>query len=387
MDNLVNFGVMNVFFSPLSFMVGYIVIGSIAAFFGARQTSISLWWAMMFSSPVIVLGAITLIKNPLVYIYLIININWIIAALLSLGLTAFFLSRPGVLRGVSFRSFFSSSVRPFEGWLNVPHEAKIFGFIGTRPTGLARYSAISSLIMLCLFVTLHDWYWVLGFLIFTFILLFSKGKMELISFIASMGFVLFFTHNLLSPLVFVYMLFIIMSGVIIFGNIPYYVGKPSIQEKFDESTNVQELNDKLVVSFPKKTLTRKIATLSGRINGVWSQALIHIKKSPLIGQGFGVERFLLKDYLGRPASVDNTILNAILQSGILGTMFFIISLVLVVGMGYELLASGNHSLILLESVSVGIFILLRGITQSFSSYGADWMFLAPIITYLQIVSK
>lgn len=363
--------------SPLGLIMGYTLIGIFAAFFSTRNKYISWWWAIMFFSPLIVAS------NSL---YLM-NINWAIACFLSLGLVIYFLSRPNVFKSITFNSLISNRVRPFEGWLGVTHETSIMGIVGSRPTGLARYSGIASLVMLCLFVNSYDWYWLIGFILFTAILLFSKGRMEMGAFIVSMGFILFVSHNLLTPLIIIYLFIISISAIIIFGHIPYRqpgikpikmeTSLPIIETKSPEVPIVQEVKP----SFSQKTFTPPILTLGGRTNGVWQEALILIKKSPLIGYGFGIERYLLKDYLGRPASVDNTLLNALLQSGVLGASLFLISIIWTISMGYHLI---NPSLINLEVISVGIFILLRGITQSFSSYSADWLFLIPIIAYIQL---
>lgn len=369
--------------SPLLLLGVYTMMGVIGAFFSTRKKHVSWWWAIMFAIPLLVLSAITLSKNPLKYIVLIMNVNWAIASFITLGLMIFFLTRPGVLKGITLNSLLASSVRPFEGWLGISHEEKMLGLVGTRPTGLARYSAISSLVMLCLFVTYNTWYSFFAFLAFMLILLFSKGKMEMLSFIIAMGFLLFVSHSLLTPLTLIYLFFIIISGIIVFGNVPYII-KENVKEKFSSETVTDTVAGQNVVFLPEKQSVERIMTLSGRVGGVWRDAVGFIKKRPLFGYGFAAERYLLKDYLGRPTSVDSNILNAILQSGFLGGTFFLLSIGSVILMGYQLLLI-NHSLMLLEATSVGIFILLRGITQSFSNYGADWMFLSPLIAYIQIL--
>jgi O-antigen ligase len=128
-----------------------------------------------------------------------------------------------------------------------------------------------------------------------------------------------------------------------------------------------------------------ITTLNGRTSGVWKDAFNLFLKNPLFGYGFGAERYLLKNYKGEPGSVDSTILNCLIQSGIVGTILFLASISSFLIMGYKL-ASGNTSIAILECVSVGVFILIRGITQSFSLYSADWLFLVPLIGYIQSLS-
>lgn len=374
-------------FSPLGLMLGYVLLGMVGAFSSTRSLYISHWWAILFASPLLVLA----IVDPQ-HISLIMNLNWVIACLLSLGLTLYFFTRPDVR--ITFRSLFVTSLRPFEHW--VGHETNMFGLVGSRPTGLARYSAIASLVVLCLYVTGH-WWAVFGFLVFTGILLFSKGKTEMISFLISMGFILFSTHNLLSPIMLIYLLVIAVSYIILFGNITAkefpMAEAPKKQPKQIETTKMVEVV-KVIEDIPipsdkaiaKKAQVWRFTTLGGRMGGIWQKAISVIKEHPILGQGFNIERYRLKDYKGDPGSVDSTLINALLQSGLLGTALFLIAICWTIFMGYQLFLSGNNSLLFLEASSVGIFLLLRGITQSFSGYSADWLFLAPIIAYLQIIS-
>ncbi len=367
--------------TPLNLILGYTLIGIIAAFFSPRDKFPSVWWAIMFVSPVLVLMVI-----PPQYLYFIINLNWIIASLLTLGIMVFFLTRPNVLKNITINSFFASSIRPFEGWLGIRQETGILDLVGTRPTGLGRYSAIASLIALSFFINYPTWYWLLTFLVITFVLLFSKGKTEILAFIISMGFLLFTSHNLLSLLTLAYIVIIVLSYIIIFGNVPYIIPntipKKSRHENTEETATVEKISEKTIIAYSDKSFLNRLTSLGGRINGVWKNAICLIKQRPIIGWGFGIERFLLKDYQGNPASVDSTVLNALLQSGFLGTLMFLGAIVWTVYTGYQMFMSGNQSLIFLEASSVGIFILLRGITQSFSNYSADWLFLVPIIAYL-----
>jgi len=131
-----------------------------------------------------------------------------------------------------------------------------------------------------------------------------------------------------------------------------------------------------------KTPTETILfTLSGRTTGVWPQALKLFLKSPLIGWGFQADRIFLA---GQHAH--NAILHALIQTGIIGTIPFIIAFIWAWIILFKLLK--NPSLtekpFLIEIAAIFAFFTIRAITESTGAFfGVDWILLAPLIAYIQ----
>ncbi|MCX6723030.1 MAG: hypothetical protein NT094_03070, partial [Candidatus Staskawiczbacteria bacterium] len=75
----------SLFKGPLGLILFYSIIGMIASIFSKSQVS-ALYWAILYSSVVIVLLAIINSSNPLKKLFLIININWVIAGIIAFSL-------------------------------------------------------------------------------------------------------------------------------------------------------------------------------------------------------------------------------------------------------------------------------------------------------------
>ena len=108
--------------------------------------------------------------------------------------------------------------------------------------------------------------------------------------------------------------------------------------------------------------------------------------SPLTGFGFQADRF----FLGGQHAHDS-LLHALVQTGLLGTIPFILSFIFLAVILLRLFKNNyiepRQRMFFIEITSVLIFLMIRGITESLAFYSADWIFLAPILAYTTILYK
>jgi O-antigen ligase len=129
-----------------------------------------------------------------------------------------------------------------------------------------------------------------------------------------------------------------------------------------------------------------VSTLSGRTVGVWPQSWKLFLESPLIGWGFHADRIFLNKHS------HNAILQALVQTGVIGTFFFISAFIWTFMILFRLLKKTEilekEKPFLIGIAGVLVFFMLRSITESTGAFfGADWLILAPILAYLQQLNQ
>ena len=110
-------------------------------------------------------------------------------------------------------------------------------------------------------------------------------------------------------------------------------------------------------------------------------------ESPFLGWGFQADRLIIG------AHMHNAYINALLQTGFIGGLSFFAAILL----GWYLmvrvvLAFGripaSQQLIVAQAGGLLIFMSIRAFFESSGTfYGVDWLFLGPVLLYLQIVNK
>ena len=128
--------------------------------------------------------------------------------------------------------------------------------------------------------------------------------------------------------------------------------------------------------------------LTGR-QAIWARGLETISESPLIGFGFHADRLLMEWQ-----HMHNAFLHALIQSGILGTIFFIIAIYGIWGiiLRKNLIkraadVSNPDNIILSEALAIVLFFTLRSFFESTAAfYGADLFFLVPALLYINAYS-
>jgi O-antigen ligase len=129
--------------------------------------------------------------------------------------------------------------------------------------------------------------------------------------------------------------------------------------------------------------------LTGR-EYTWQQALIQVKKSPLLGWGFHADRIML-DF----QHMHNSYLHALIHSGIIGTLFFIGGFV---SIWYVILknnlfqkikdAEDKDYVMLVESILLVGALTARSFFESTAAfYGVDLLLFIPAVAYIYVWTK
>ena len=382
----------NFFLTPLGLLSLYAILGVISSVL-SKNSFMALYWAVLYGFVIIVLLAISAGSNPLKKLSFIINVNWVIAGIIALGLLVFFLIQPGALSSLTV-NFLICSQRPYEGLGGVPAEMQTLGMAGTRPTGLGRYAGVIAIITFVnlLYIKkgkkLLKFVWFFLFILFLCILLFSKGKTEIVGFIIAIISILWLRNKFKTPLIFGVGFIILLSGFIIFYNVPC-TNSISLMNPF--------VSKRIATPTPTPTPTpyatpltlksiKSISTLSGRTIGAWSDSWHLFLSSPLLGYGFHADRIFLE---GQHAH--NALLHALIQTGLFGTIPFVLAFILTLIILRRLFKrpdiTGKDRSFLIGVSAVLVFFAVRSITESVAFFSADWLFVVPIIAYIQYLDN
>jgi len=353
-------------FTPLGFLMIYGVVGVFSSIISKNPID-GLYWALMYLSVIFVIQAFLSEENVRENFSYIINLNWIIAVAITIFLIIFFLLQPGAIHSLSFNSFFCGA-RLYEGLGGVDAGVNTLGMHGTRPTGLGRYAGLAAIVALYWFLSSKTNKKIPFFLLFVFfflVTLLSKGKTEVIALIAVLIFVFFVSKGFKKILFFILLLTILASLPIVVLDIPC-PGENS------------------VVSVPEKTISLEIKLRESTINlssrlSVWIYAWNSFLSSPLWGHGFYGDKSF--------TTAHSTILHALMQTGILGAIFYVLAFFWIFITLFKIFKNSNilqkekNQLIIASSAL--IFFVVRGLAESMAIYSADWLFVAPIIAYIQ----
>lgn len=383
------------FSTPLGLLSIYAGIGIFSSIFSKNLIG-SLYWGILYASPLIVLSAILTSQNSIKKLSTIISLNWLIAGLLSVLLIIIFLVQPGVVSSLT-GNFLICQARPFEGIAGIITAAPSLGVFGTRPTGLGRYAAIATIVAFAFLFgqQKHKKYiiWLSSFFVFFIILMFSKGRTALGAFIISIIAILWLIKKLRTRWILFVICAIGLTALVTFFNIPCVNGWDFIKS-LPQYSIINNPNSNLlfsgsytppVESEPGVKSIWTILTLSGRVSGAWKESYNLFLKSPIIGYGFQADRYFLN---GEHAH--NTIVQSILQTGLLGTFFLVYAFVLTfIALWKDFFKKDidyNKKYFLLAMIGVFIFFAGRSVTESSGAYfDADWLFLAPIIAYVSVL--
>ena len=345
------------FKGPLGLLVLYAIVGIFSSIFLSLEPLIALYWAIQYVSVLIVLWLIFSMPNPSAILSRLIIINWIIAAILIVGLFAFLIFKVGMVPLVTSGDFLVG--RPYENIGGIGAGVEILGMPGTRPTGLGRYAgvvALGALAMFCRGKKLWEkTILLLLFFFFLFILVFSKGRSAILAFVA--GAIVIFILYKGRKIFFVSVIFV-MFLLLLLGLTGFY----------------QAFWINLIEKMPF------VFTLSGRATGIWPEAWRLFLNSPLIGYGFHAGRIFLQQH------THNALLHAFTQTGIIGGIPFVAALISVwiSIMHISHNPKEKHFSLPLEIPALVAFFTVLSITEStFAFYGTVWLFSAPLFAYIQ----
>jgi O-antigen ligase len=109
-------------------------------------------------------------------------------------------------------------------------------------------------------------------------------------------------------------------------------------------------------------------------------------ESPFLGYGFHADRFLLNTH------AHNSFVHALLQTGAIGTIPFLLALLLAwlllirAGLKQFIFSQDQKSLFIQVSGML-TFLSVRSFSESTGAFfGVDWLLLGPILLFLQVVN-
>lgn len=351
---------LRVFQGPLALLFVYNLIGIISSIFLSGKPLIALYWALQYGTVLMVLWVISVHSKSLFSITRLINFNWFLVAIILFSFLILYLIQPGIISSIIKGNFWGE--RPYG---ELAGEGKtIMGMAITRPTGLGRYAAVAAIIAFARLLyskRRSKFIWFLLFLLFLFILIFSQARTAILAFLAGVLLILWLKSRSKFLLIFGISFVLFLLGLIGFYQVFW---------------NYLTLG-KMVFD----------PILSGRI-ATWQEGWQLFLTSPLLGYGFHADRIFFE--AGQHAH--NAILHALVQTGLVGTTFFISAFIAAWIILFRLLKQPRFQKTekpcLIEIAGVLAFFTVRSITESTGAFfGADWILLAPLLAYITILNQ
>ena len=389
--------------TPLGFLFLYTFFGIVASICLSLKPFLALYWGFSYLSVLLVLyWSLIYFKSQTSFF---LDLNYLFALFITIALFCFFLRQPGALQFFIEGNFWQG--RPFEGLFGLQAAQETLGMVGTRPTGFGRYAGVVALFSLAKLLEKKkkiQFGWLFLFTLSYFLLIFSQGKTEIFGFILASFFIFLLKSQSKFDVFswsFLTLSQLVLVGILLFY-LPYFYG-PQLQRMVDSGPKIA-VSNKLpstsqpplstfepTPSLPEPTspspnvpLKEKISpafTLGGRIKGIWPQDFRFFLKSPLIGWGFNADWIF-----PQAGHAHNAILQALIQTGILGTIFFSLAFLESAYLLFKFLKKSNNlkeKETLIKILALFIFFAVRSITQSTGAFfGADFIFLAPALAYL-----
>ena len=150
-----------------------------------------------------------------------------------------------------------------------------------------------------------------------------------------------------------------------------------------DSQHQDELNDLQKVNVQP---VNHFLLLTGR-TPVWEQAILLTISSPFLGHGVHADRLLLNTH------VHNSFVHAFLQTGLVGGFLFTASIVFAWVLAIKNyrdrnLLSSKQLQFLIIIIGMLAFLTVRALPESTGAFfGVDWLILAPIYIYLQLLRR
>ena len=126
-------------------------------------------------------------------------------------------------------------------------------------------------------------------------------------------------------------------------------------------------------------------TFTGR-TVVWAVGWDLIVSSPVVGYGFHADRLLLEEHM------HNAVLQALIQTGFIGTFLFVgafvyVAILIIKISKFQCYLPMEHKQMFVQSVAILILLCVRSIWESSGAFfGVDLLILAPLLIYLQILA-
>jgi O-antigen ligase len=339
-------------FSPLTLLLLYAGIGLASSIFVSPEPIGAAYWALEYISVIVVVIAVASGAEPEAHLARFISVNWGCCAVVCLGLLA------GVpLGGGTVGHTVGSPL----GVMAYGRVKDVMGMPGPRNTGFGRFAGI--VILVGLAKLLHDrkdkktlFIWIPLTLAAGVALLLSQARTSWVS--------------------------VVVAAVVLLARAPTRWRVPI--------TMLALLALPLVwlTGFGQAFmlyLTRGRGvdpTLTGR-TVTWANGWQAVQQSPWAGLGFWADRYFLHGQ-----NMQNTFFDALIQSGLLGVIPFVIAIVWVwIGVlrFYSIKPAGEASSLPGELLGVMTFFTVYSITEiTYSFYSVGWMAMAPLFAHVQL---
>ncbi len=319
----------------------YGIVGVATSVVCSPSPATGFYWACAFLAVFAVLSVWRAETNSTQSLWRLMRLNWVIVAILGIGLSL--ISIVGVVRAGE-TSFYSVLI----------HVPTISGMPMVRPTGTGRYVALLGILALSRtlygqgFARCVGWGLVLIWSCVSLWLSQSVGSM--IGFVVAAGLLVM----LRSPRVGVAICATVAIVLLAPNGLLWKLGSP-------------------------------VSLLSGR-QYIWGAALDFVRDSPALGWGFHADRMLLEGPYR--SHVSNAFLHALLQAGLVGVVPFVSAWLWAWGHAFRLSVLGGRGPVeraaICEPLGLLAFLSVRAIFESTGAFfGGDLLLLAPIFACLE----
>jgi O-antigen ligase len=333
---------------PLGLMLVYSLIGVISSVLFSPDWFQASYWALAFGSVALVGIAILSTDYPVETASSLLTLSGIIAVAMTLG----------IMIGMPLIGGPSVTVDPLS-LQAVSGGYKTAGFIGmsgTRNTGFARYAAVAGLYALGRLwqgrMILRS-LWFMGLLFSGYCLIKAQGRSEIVAFIAGSLIILLLRRSR--------RVILVVWGI---GLAALMWSAHFFDRFWDYGTRTGHFDP----SFTGRTVT-------------WHEGWRLFLHSPCIGFGFSADRYFLQGQ-----HMHDALMHALVQTGLLGTVAFLLALVLAVVLMVKLYIAAQvrrSDLFRDEVPGLLVFFILLSVTESTAYFSADWLLLAPVLVYIQ----
>jgi len=343
---------------PLSLLFFYGVIGLASSIFISPKPIVASYWALQYISVIIVVMAVGSASDPEAHLARFIATNWACCVALFLGLIV---GIPVLGAGaVSQTAGSPLGVRAYGA------PSILLGMAGSRNTGFGRFAAI--VVILGLAHLLHSrkdrktmFIWTPLMVIAGVALVLSQARTSWVSVLIAAAMLLMrATTKLRVP--FIMLATMALPLVFLTGFANSFVLYLTRMQGID-------------------------LTLTGR-TGTWMQALNLLPQSPWIGFGFWADRYFLTGWRPGAANAQNTFVDALVQSGVIGFIPFVLALLWVwvaILRFYSTRPGKEVSSIPGEVLGIISFFTIYSITEiTYSFYSVGLMAMAPLFAHIQL---
>ena len=333
---------------PLGLTGFYAIVGLASSGTISKAPGEALYWGSAYMSVILILAVVLSSRDPMQDLSNLMLFNWIFDALILIALLAAI-------------PILGNALTPTEGsplGVKAYKEAQpVFGMAFTRNTGFARYAAVAGLVALAKIWRgrrLYRLAWGILLLVSMYALVLSQGRTEVAAFAAGAALILYLQKSR--------RIFYIVGGILgstLLGLVGFF------RSAWEYLTRTQKFDP----------------TLTGRTT-IWEEGWHLFLQSPWWGYGFQADRVYINGQ-----HMHNVLLQALVQSGILGTVALILAILLVwylVIKIYILHPPQDPSVLALEVPGILLYFTVSSIPEStFAFFGAVWMLGAPILAYVE----